>query len=370
MIDIPAILKQFKIEGHFESASPIGSGHINDSWLVSTAPAEAPDYVLQRINHAIFRNVPELTNNILRVTRHLRQRLLCRDESLSWFRVIQLIETRSGNYFFHDPEGNYWRLYDHVSDTTSYDVVENPAMAREAGKAFGLFQYLSSDIEAASIFEILPDFHHIAVRLQAFRDTVHRDPARRVAATQPEIAFAESRADAMHAILRLGENGEIPLRVTHNDTKFNNVLFNRDRQAIAVVDLDTVMPGYLLCDFGDAIRTGANTGEEDEADLSKVNIDLALFEAYAQGYLGVVGKSLWPAETAHLAFSAKYMTYLIGLRFLTDHLNGDHYFKTRFPGHNLQRARAQFKLLESMEEHFGEMKEIIFALDPNHPHQP
>ncbi len=370
MIDIPRIVKQFKIEGKFGSASPIGSGHINDSWLIATTPAVAPDYVLQRINHTIFRNVPELTNNILRVTRHLKQRLLCRDEALNWFRVIQLIETRSGNYFFHDPDGNYWRLYDHVNDTTSYDLVGSPAMACEAGKAYGLFQHLSSDIEASSLFEILPDFHHIAVRLQTFRDAVLHDPAGRVAATRSEIAFAESRAEEMHTILQLGETGKIPLRVTHNDTKFNNVLFNRDQQAIAVVDLDTVMPGYLLYDFGDAIRTGANTGEEDESDLSKVNIDLVLFEAYARGYLGVVGRSLWPAETAHLAFSAKYMTYLIGLRFLTDHLNGDHYFKTRFPGHNLQRARAQFKLLESMEEHFGEMKEIILALDANHPKLP
>ncbi len=365
MIGIPRIIKQFKIEGQFESASPIGSGHINDSWLVTTTPAGAPDYVLQRINHHIFTNVPALTDNILRVTRHLRQRLLCRDDSLSWFRVIQLIATRGGNHFFRDPDGNYWRLYDHVRDTTSYDVVGSPAMASEAGKAFGLFQYLSSDIEASSLFEILPDFHHIAVRLQTFRDTVHRDPAGRVAGAQSEIAFAESRVEEMHTILHLGEQGKIPLRVTHNDTKFNNVLFNRDQQAISVVDLDTVMPGYLLYDFGDAIRTGANTGDEDEADLTKVNIDLALFEAYARGYLGVVGKSLWPAETAHLAFSAKYMTYLIGLRFLTDHLNGDHYFKTGFPGHNLQRARAQFKLLQSMEEHFGEMENIILAFDSN-----
>ena len=353
------IVSQFKTEGLFESAKPIGSGHINDSWLITTAPAETPDYVLQRINHAIFRNVPELTNNILKVTRHLRQRLLCRDESLSWFRIIQLIETRSGSYFFLDPEGNYWRMYDHVRDTTSYDIVEGPGLAREAGKAFGLFQYLASDIDARGLFEIIPDFHHIGSRIKTFRETVVRDPAGRAKEVAGEIAFAESRADEMHTILRLGEEGRIPLRVTHNDTKFNNVLFNADNKAIAVVDLDTVMPGYLLYDFGDAIRTGANTGKEDEPDLSLVNIDLALFEAYSQGYLSIAGRFLEPAETGHLAFSAKFMTYLIGLRFLTDHIDGDRYYKTSFPGHNLQRARAQFKLLESMEHHYGEMQEII-----------
>ena len=359
MRDLINIVSQFNIEGRFLSAAPIGSGHINDSWLITTAPSDVPDYVLQRINHAIFRNVPELTNNILKVTRHLKQRLLCKDGGLAFFHIIQLIQTTTGNYFFHDPDGNYWRLYDHVSNTKSYDIVRNPALAREAGKAFGIFQYLTSDIDATSLFEILPDFHHIAARLTAFRETIKRDPANRVSEVSDEIAFVESRADEMHTILRLGEQGKLPLRATHNDTKFNNVLFNTDDKAIAVVDLDTVMPGYILYDFGDAIRTGANTGAEDEADLSKVNIDLSLFEAYASGYLEITVNFLEKSEIEYLAFSAKFMTYIIGLRFLTDYIDGDHYYKTMFQGHNLQRARAQFKLLQSMEQHFQEMQEII-----------
>ena len=359
MYNLTTIVSQFKTEGRFVSAAPIGSGHINDSWLVTTSPADASDYVLQRINHAIFRNVPELTNNILRVTRHLKQRLLCRDRDLDWFRIIQLVEARSGDYYFQDPEGNFWRMYDHVRGTASYDVVGSPELAEEAGKAFGVFHYLTLDIDAGTLYEILPGFHHIGKRLQTFRETVKRDPVNRVRDVVREIDFIEARADEMHTILRLGEHGKIPLRVTHNDTKFNNVLFDPAGKAVAVVDLDTVMPGYILYDFGDAIRTGSNTGQEDEADLSKVEIDLRLFEAYAGGFLGITGKYLTADESGHLAFSAKFMTYLIGLRFLTDYIDGDRYYKTGFPGHNLQRARAQFRLLESMEDHFHEMQAII-----------
>jgi hypothetical protein len=359
MKQLADIINQFKIEGSFQSVAPIGSGHINDSYHVSTTPGSGSGYVLQRINHRIFRNVPELINNILIVTRHLKQKFLCKHADLDFFQVIQLIPTKKGHFFFHDPEGNYWRLYDHIGGSKSYDVLTNPEMAYEAGKAYGLFQYLASDIDAKSLFEVLPDFHNIASRLATFRDTVARDPSGRVKDVVKEIAFVASRADEMHTILRLGEKGLIPLRVTHNDTKCNNVLFNSGNKAIAVVDLDTVMPGYILYDFGDAIRTGASTGAEDEADLSRVNIDLDLFESYSKGYLEVARNFLNKTEIDYLAFSAKFMTYIIGLRFLTDHIDGDRYYKIAFPGHNLQRAKAQFKLMQSMEQCFSSMEEII-----------
>lgn len=353
------IINHFTIEGKFAAVAPIGSGHINDSYLVTTSPPEAPDYVLQRINHHIFKDVPGLTNNILRVTRHLKQRLETRDRDLGWFRVIGLVPATDGGYFHRDKTGGYWRMYDHVRNSRSFDIVKSPDLAREAGKAFGLFQYLSSDMVVARLSETLPDFHHVEKRLATFRDTVMRDPAGRAGEVRGEIAFAEERAAEMHAILRLGQAGKLPLRVTHNDTKCNNVLFDENDRAIAVVDLDTVMPGYILYDFGDAIRTGASTGAEDEPDLSKVGIDLELFRAYARGYLSFAGSSLAREEVDQLAFSARYMTWLIGLRFLTDHIDGDRYFKTGFPGHNLQRARAQFRLLQSMEGHFAEMQAII-----------
>jgi hypothetical protein len=241
-------------------------------------------------------------------------------------------------------------------------MVVNHDLASEGGKAFGIFQFLTSDLEASSLYEILPDFHNISTRIATFRETVSRNPAGRVNEVQDEIDFVESRSEVMHTILRLGEKGLIPVRVTHNDTKFNNILFNNEDKAISVVDLDTVMPGYILFDFGDAIRTGANTAAEDEADLSKVNINLGLFKAYSQGYLGIARNFLNKTEIEHLAFSAKFMTYIIGLRFLTDHIDGDHYYKIHFPGHNLQRARAQLALVRSMEQNFREMQEIIGRL--------
>jgi hypothetical protein len=285
--------------------------------------------------------------------------MLCKSSAIGDFQVIQLIPTHTGSFFVHDPDGNYWRLYNHVRDSKSFDVVSNPALAYEGGKAFGVFQYLASDLEPSSLYEILPDFHNIAKRLSTFRKTVALDPVGRVKEVANEIAFIETRSDEMHLIIRLGKEGKIPMRVTHNDTKFNNILFNRENKAISVVDLDTVMPGYILYDFGDAIRTGASTGAEDEVDLSRINIDLDLFEAYSKGYLETALNFLNNTETDHLAFSAKFMTYIIGLRFLTDHLDGDRYYKIAFPGHNLQRARAQFKLLQSMERHYAAMREII-----------
>jgi hypothetical protein len=251
-------------------------------------------------------------------------------------------------------------MIDYIRGSKSCDVVENPEMAYEAGKAFGIFQELTADLDANSLYEVLPNFHNIRYRLDNFRRTIETDPAGRVKSTQEEIFFVEQRAGEMHQILLLGESGAIPLRVTHNDTKINNVLFNDRNKAISVVDLDTVMPGFVLYDFGDAIRTGACTSAEDEADLEKVNFSLPLFEAYSRGYLEIAREFLTQPEIDHLPFSVKFMTYLIGLRFLTDHLDGDRYYKIRFPGHNLVRARAQFRLVGRMEESFSKMESIVF----------
>ena len=319
MNDLISIARQFIIEGTIVSVKPFGSGHINDSFLVKTLPEAAPDYVLQRINHTIFRNIPDLTDNILKVTQHIRQQLHASESISDTFQVIRLIQAHSGSFFIHDEEGNFWRLYNHVRGSKSYDIVANPDLAYEGGKAFGIFQYLTSGIDASSLHEILPDFHNIAKRISTFRETVLRNPAGRLNEVINEIAFVEARSEQMHAIMRLGEQGYIPVRVTHNDTKFNNILFNQDNKAISIVDLDTVMPGYVLYDFGDAIRTGSNMAAEDEADLAKVNIDLHLFEAYSKGYLGIARKFLHPAEISHLAFSAKFMTYIIGLTEAADH---------------------------------------------------
>ncbi|MFZ4521898.1 MAG: phosphotransferase enzyme family protein [Bacteroidales bacterium] len=359
MTNLSNIVSQFITEGKILSVQPFGSGHINDSYLVTTDPPATSDYVLQRINHHIFTNVPDLTLNILKVTSHLRNKLRSNHPGSANFEIIRLIPANTNLYYYQDSEGNYWRLYDYIRESRSFDKVETTGQAYEGGKAYGTFQLLACDFDASSLVEILPGFHNISNRLATFRDTVGRDPAERVKGLEDEIRFVEERSEEMHKIFNLGQQGEIPLRVTHNDTKFNNVLFNPSNRAISVVDLDTVMPGFVLYDFGDAIRTGANTGNEDEEELSLVNIDLNLFSAYSKGYLEVASDFLHPVEKELLAFSAKFMTYIIGLRFLTDHLDGDHYYKIKFPGHNLQRARAQFKLLKSMEEQFGEMQDII-----------
>jgi hypothetical protein len=354
------ILEKFRTEGTFLSASRIGSGHINDSYLVTTTPASASDYVLQRINHSIFKNVPGLMANILHVTRHLEKKLA--HDSLHPFHALRLIPTLDGDFFHTDDSGNCWRLYNHIPGSRSFDIVENTELAFEGGKAFGLFQRLNADVAIDSLVETIPGFHNIAMRIAAFREAAGNDHAGRAGSVAEEIAFVEQRADEMHRILRMGEAGLIPVRVTHNDTKFNNILFDAENHAICIVDLDTVMPGYSLYDFGDAIRTGANTAAEDERDLSKVAVNLSLFEAYARGYLSECGKSLVSAEIENLVHSANFMTYLIGVRFLTDYLNGDTYYRIHRPDHNLERARVQFTLLKSMEDNFEAMEKAVKKL--------
>jgi hypothetical protein len=359
--DILSIVKRFKIQGEPAAFERTGSGHINDSYRILMKESGGPGYLLQRINHAIFRDVPGLTANILAVTRHIGDKIRQGSSALP-FSGLDLIQTQRGEFFHKDDDGNFWRLYNFIEGSRSYDLVPGPSLAYEGGRAFGVFLGLTSDLDATTLMETIPDFHNIETRLAAFRKFCTQNPSGRSESASKEIEFAERRADEMHLIRKLGAGGEIPVRVTHNDTKFNNILFDSRDRAICIVDLDTVMPGYVLYDFGDAIRTGANTGEEDEADLSKVGISLELFEAYSRGFLETALPFLTRAEKAHLAFSARYMTFLIGLRFLTDHIAGDTYYKIKFPGHNLQRAKAQFRLVRSMEENSLAMEKIISDL--------
>jgi hypothetical protein len=356
---LASVMAQFHMGGRFLSASRIGSGHINDSWLIETSPETAPDYVLQRINSRVFRNIPALMDNILRVTRHLEQKILSGIPEAASFKVLHLVPSKSGYFYIEDGECNFWRCYNHVKGTKSYDIPEDPLMAYEGGRAFGLFQLLTSDIPGNLLAETIPWFHHIGKRLAAFHEVVSKDTAGRVKDAAWEISFIREREIEMMKIQALLDEGRIPVRVTHNDTKFNNILFNENKKAICIVDLDTVMPGTVLFDFGDAVRTGANAGAEDEKDLKKVFIDMDLYKAYTKGYLEAAGKFLLKEENENLAFSARFMTYIIGLRFLTDHIDGDHYYRIHFENHNLQRARAQFRLLETMEDMAGEMERIV-----------
>lgn len=357
--NVAEIFTHFQTEGRFKQGAPYGSGHINDTYLMETEQ-HAPDYIMQRVNHNVFKNVPMLMDNILRVTRHIRSKLEAIPGSNPARETLTVILTHDGKPYHQDAEGNYWRVYIFIGNTQSYDIVDSADKAYEGGHAFGRFQRLLADIPGAPLFDTIPNFHNIHSRLALLEKAFQDNPAQRAAKVAPEMAYVRSLAESMHTILNLGASGKIPLRVTHNDTKFNNVLLDRATgKGLCVIDLDTVMPGYMQYDFSDSIRTATNTAAEDEADLSKVSMDIKLFEGYARGFLGEVKATLNPVEIAHIAPCASLTPYTIAVRFLTDYLAGDTYFKIRFPEHNIQRARAQLQLVKSIQSQLPAMQRVI-----------
>ena len=355
--DIRSIISHFLSAGCFSEAKPLLTGHINDSYLIFTANNRQPVYFLQWINNYIFKDIPGLMQNILEVTRHLEAKQ-CRGGNAECT-VLKLIPCDTGDFFYQDDAGNFWRLYNFIPGTHAYDVVDSPEIAYEGGKAFGKFSSDLADLPASRLKDTIPDFHNMETRLAKFYQSVLDDKADRRNKVRPEIAFVEERAAVMLCIPEMIRNGKIPQRITHNDTKFNNILFNEKNHAVCIVDLDTVMPGSILFDFGDAIRTGANCADEDEKDLSKVDLNLPVYEAYTKGFIESTHTSLTREEIGHLSFAARFMTFIIGLRFLTDYLDGDPYFRTRYADHNLVRARVQFRLVEKMEENAIRMDEIV-----------
>ncbi|KAA3612657.1 MAG: aminoglycoside phosphotransferase family protein [Calditrichaeota bacterium] len=357
--DLKFIAANFEIEGNFHSAEPFGNGHINDTFLISMAEKNNRHYLLQRINDHVFRNVPQLMQNIENVTRHIRNKIRNIPGADPERNCMTFIPAGNGKPFYQDDDGNLWRACYFIENSFSYDSVKSPEHARQGGLAFGNFQKLLADFPAKLLHETIPNFHNVDVRLESFYRTIKRDPFKRTQAGSKEIRFIENRADEMHHILHLGDKGKIATRITHNDTKFNNVLFDKSGKFLCVIDLDTVMPGYVHYDFGDAIRTGCNTGSEDDPNLEKVELNIIFFEAYTNGFLHETKSFLSTIEIENLAFSAKLLTYIMGLRFLTDYFDGDNYYKIHHKNHNLQRARAQFKLLESMESQYSRMQAII-----------
>ena len=334
---------------------PLGKGHINDSYRVGTAEKE---YVLQRVNHNIFKNVHELQNNIQRVTSHIRAKLIDKGVSDVERRVITLIPTHDGALYYKDNNGDYWRLMIYIKDSKSYEEI-NPDLAYRAGMAFGEFQKTLEDIPGEPLFETIPNFHNMENRLDAFRESVKANKAGRLEEVADLVMEIEDRAEEMCKAERMHREGKLPKRINHCDTKVNNVLFDIDDQVICVVDLDTVMPGFVLSDFGDFIRTGANTGAEDDKDLANVSVNLDIFEAYAKGYLKHAASFLTDAEIENLPYGAKLLTYMQMVRFFTDYIDGDTYYKIAYPEHNLVRTKAQFKLLQSLEENYEKMQQIV-----------
>jgi hypothetical protein len=359
---LPGVAANFAIKGTFAAARSYGSGHIHDTFLVRTRENECPDYILQRINHGIFKDVPRLMENIVRVTGHIRGKLNAIPGTRPDSEVLTVIPATDGRSFHLDTNDDYWRCYLFIDRHRSFDLVDGPGRAYAGGRHFGRFLNLLADLPGPPLHETIVGFHDLEKHLQIFSDNLQADPCRRAGEAAVEIAFIRERAEAMKLILRLGRAGHIPLRVTHNDTKFNNILFAEQGGGACIIDLDTVMPGFVHYDFGDAIRSGCNRAREDEADLERVGLDIALFAAFAEGFLQSLRGRLSSEEITHLAFSAKLFAFLIGLRFLSDFLAGDRYFKIKYPGHNLQRARVQFRLLESMEQQYAKMEDIVAGL--------
>ncbi|MBR4016647.1 MAG: aminoglycoside phosphotransferase family protein [Oscillospiraceae bacterium] len=345
------VLNNFDLGATPISCDRYGCGHINETYLVVTQ--EGKRYILQKINNTIFKNTDGLMGNIEAVTTYLRQQT--DDER----RVMRLVKTRAGKSYLTQPDGSCWRVYVFVEDSVCLQKPETPADFYESAVAFGQFQQMLQDFPADTLYEIIPNFHNTRDRYRIFREVLQKDPMGRAKDVQPEIEFALAREKEAATLVELLEAGKLPLRVTHNDTKLNNVMLDAEtRTALCVIDLDTVMPGLSLYDFGDSIRFGAATGDEDERQLDKIEMSLELFETYTKGFLSAC-PGLTEMEIQMLPMGAKLMTLECGVRFLTDYLDGDHYFANRREGQNLDRCRTQFKLVADMENKWEQMHAIV-----------
>ena len=346
----------YGIEGKVNAVKTIGSGHINGTFRLDGDFDSADILLLQQINTFVFKKPDELMRNVTAVTRFLREKITAAGGDPER-ETLNVIPTASGEQYVTCSDGTVWRVYSYVQNARSFDSIEKPGLFGKAGEAFGKFMADLADFPIDTLYETIPFFHDTGRRLEQLKDAVRSDAAGRLSEVSKEVDFCLEREADTRIVTDLIASGDIPLRVTHNDTKLNNIMFdNTTLEPVCIVDLDTVMPGSCLYDFGDAIRFGANTAAEDERDLLKVNLSLPLYKEYAAGYLRSAGGSLTDAERELLPFSAKLMTFECGMRFLADYLNGDTYFSTDYPEHNLVRARDQFRLLEDMELHFDEMR--------------
>ncbi len=363
-IDIPAVVSRFSIDGDVVSAAPYGSGHINDSFRVEVSgPDGARAYLFQRINRGIFKNPPQMMENISRVTRHIRGRLEARGADQLDRCVLSVVQSRDNLPYCRDNAGEYWRAYPFVEGTRSIDMVTSPDQAFEAARMFGEFLQLLEGLPGPPLYDTIPHFHDGHKRMQDFFRVLEKDEHNRAKSAQEEIRFVREHASMFQVFPALVRSGEMVMRTVHNDTKVNNLLFDaHSGEGLCVIDLETVMPGISLYDFGDLARTVVSGAAEDEVDLSRVEVDLPIFKALAAGFIRGVGDILTPVERGLLVFSCKVMTQIIGLRFLTDYLAGDIYFKVHRPGQNLDRGRVQFQLVKSLIRHTHPMQKIVASI--------
>jgi thiamine kinase-like enzyme len=363
-LQIQQFLTSFARSEKVAEWKPFGHGHINDTFLIRTIGAYNPDFILQRKNHLVFKNVPGMLNNIRLVTDHIRAKLISAGESEPDRKVMNYLFGTDGKQFVQDESGNYWTLFLFIRDSHGIEEVTHTEQAFSSGKAFGKFQLQLSDLDGALLIETIPNFHNGIYRYLQFLDAVSLDIAGRCEEMRQEIDQLMQRADEMLKLQDWLDKGEIPLRITHNDTKINNILYDPDDQILCIIDLDTVMPGTILFDFGDAIRTLCNSAAEDEPVLSKVGFKSDYFEAFAKGYLSESSQFLAYLEKENLVFSCRYMVWEQTIRFLSDYLNGDTYYKISYPEHNKDRSRSQLRYLEILEENVGLMDKLLIGF-PN-----
>jgi aminoglycoside phosphotransferase (APT) family kinase protein len=358
------ISKQFQIYGEILHAETCKIGHINETYSATyDQGGTRVRYIHQKINRSVFKNPASLMQNVMRVTSHLRQKLQSLQVRDITRRCLTIVPTRDGQSFYTDSAGECWRTFVFIEGVETFESVQSPRQALEAGRAFGLFQQLLVDLPGGRLSDTIPHFHHTRKRFQALQQAVANDHSNRALSAKAEIDFALRHEPIVDVLLNALADKKIPERVTHNDTKFNNVMLDTvTGEAMCVVDLDTVMPGCVLYDFGDMVRTTTSPTLEDELDLAKVRLQMVMFKKLAEGFLSTAGAFLTKAERAHIAFAGKLITFTIGLRFLTDHLAGDTYFRIHRPGHNLDRCRTQFKLVQSIEQQEEAMQSFVDKL--------
>ena len=357
MVAIEKVVAAFDVEGKVVEYVPFGNGHINDTRLVTMD--NGVQYVLQRINKNVFKRPDLLMENYVGVTKFIRKKI--EEMGADPLRnVLNAMPTKDGKAFLLDEEGEFWRLLVYVTDSIGYDKVERPEQFYDSAVSFGDFQYMLRDYPAHTLHETIVNFHNTPDRYRQLMEAIENNAAGRLDEVGAEIEFAKARFEFAHTLENAHKEGKLPLRVTHNDTKLNNILFDiNNGEALCVIDLDTIMPGYSVNDFGDSIRFGATTALEDETDLSKVNFDISLYELYVKGFIEGAKGGLTEGELEMLPIGAIMMTFECGMRFLADYLNGDTYFRIHRPSHNIDRCRNQFKLVADMESQLDEMKAIV-----------
>lgn len=352
--------KAFALQGEVKDCVRYGSGHINDTFLLSCREHENKHrYILQRMNHEVFKDIEGLIHNVKGVTSFLRRRII-ENQGDPDRETLNLVPARDGKDYYKDNDGNWWRVYLFIENASCYDQVKRPEDFYQSAKAFGRFQCLLSNFPASELNETIPNFHNTPMRFLTFTEAVEKDILGRASQVEKEILFIRERKEEMNLALNMHQEGKLPLRVSHNDTKLNNIMIDDTTgEALCIIDLDTIMPGFSIFDYGDSIRFGANTAQEDEVDLSKVSLSLPLFEIYTKGFLEGCEGRLTENELNMLPYGAKMMTLECGMRFLTDYLQGDTYFHISKPGQNLDRCRTQLALVADIEKKWENLQQIV-----------